>query len=172
MDKRKFLGGSIPISIGLAGCLFSGSTPTGSEDASTATTNDSRREPREESIYIENLTDTEVIANIRVERQSDDEEVLANTYEVPTSIGLEIPDVGEDGTRYFVSASSNGMTNERDWRVLSCERTDGTPIPSDSTDLGIELTDEDLHMATNDCDAVSTGQNTYTHHEDHKKDGS
>jgi len=179
MKRRAFIAGmGLTAPTLVAGCLNTSredspeEKETSGEESETTdgTESDESDGSRRDSIFVENLTDDEIIVEVHVERKADSERLVDNSYEIPKATGLEIPDIGEVGAEYAITTAHNGETETFDWRVLTCTND---ADDSGATDLGIEISDDGVWIGNNDCDETGSGDRrelSYEHHEDYLKE--
>lgn len=130
-------------------------------------------ESRQDPIFIENTTDSEIVVELLVVQKSDGETLIENAYKVPRRTGLEIPDIADVESEFEITAEYDGMVEEYDWTVLTCAHDKGPEVGGE-TALGVEITEDELQILNTGCDEAGAGENmdlTYKNHKEYKIDG-
>ncbi|WP_312912099.1 hypothetical protein [Natronosalvus caseinilyticus] len=109
----------VACSIPFSGCLSESSNEPSESTNPESDQNgsaDETPEGRVDSVFIENLSETEARVEVVVQKENGDE-ILANAYRIPGSTGIEIPAVGIEGEEYDVSVQYDGVHKEDEWSV-------------------------------------------------------
>ena len=169
MYRRHFLaivGGSVAA---FAGCS-SDSTTT-----ETATTSDAVSVPdRRDSILIENHENHSRTVRVLITTADDNVTRFSGRYNIPSQIGIEVPNIGRVGKSYTVVVtpiSSNQNPGETEWTVYPCIR-DGETATNENTNLFVHLWNTEIGFSTNGCDAIvpSSAEFSYQNHSEYRSD--
>lgn len=174
-SRRRFVATATGAALAaLAGCTGDGSveTPddtqttlqtTESTDATTETTQSTSDRSEDETKYdrvvLENRTDEEHEAWVRVEQDAD---VLHEAaYRVPANTGLRVQRKFDWGTHAVSASVDDSDRRAHEWDHGSCANT---PHPNGNENLGVVVESEGWSFVTNGCDYLQVGE-TYVEYE-------
>jgi hypothetical protein len=127
---------------------------TGPTPETTRTTSDrSEDEAKYDRVVLENRTDEEHVAWVRVERDGDVPHEAA--YRVPANTGLRVQREFDWGTHAVSASVDDGDRRGHEWDHGSCANT---PHPSGNQNLGVVVESEGWSFVANACDYLGVGE--------------
>ncbi|MFC7230402.1 hypothetical protein ACFQMM_01710 [Saliphagus sp. GCM10025308] len=162
MNRRTILVKAITAcSVASGGCL-SGPSNDSKPDQNGST--DGPVEGRVDSVFIENLSETEVRVGIVIHDENNNKEI-SNRYRIPEKTGIEIPEVGIEGEEYETAVQYDGDLEEYEWSVQ-----DTCVHENESTDFSILIEENrTLVLFAEGCDEKSTGIRAGIEYFDHEE---